>query len=173
MVQELNPRDFIVCENACEALLAWPDDTLVFFSEEAHFYLSESVNKQNMRYWRPKNPRELHQRPLHALRVTVWCALSRVDIIGQWFFKENEQAVSMTSDRYVNMINECFLPTLNQMGVENLWFQQDGATAHTARASMTILRQNFPGHLISSRGDLHWPALSPDLSHVTFFYGDI
>ena len=67
------------------------------------------------------------------------------------------------------MINECFLPTLNQMGVENVWFQQDGATAHTARASMIVLRQNFPGHFISSRVDLHWPARSPDLSPRDYF----
>ncbi|XP_057675297.1 uncharacterized protein LOC130905701 isoform X2 [Corythoichthys intestinalis] len=169
MVQELNPRDFIARENACEVLLGLPDDTLIFFSGEAHFHLSGSVNKPNMRYWCPENPRELHQRPLHALHVTVWCALSRVGIIGPWFFEENEEVVSVTPDRYVNMINECFLPTLNSMGVENVWFQQDCAMAHTARASMIVLRQNFPGHLISLRGDLHWPARSPDLSPCDYF----
>ena len=120
MVQELNPRDFIARENACEALLGLPDDAFVFFNDEAHFHLLGSVNKQNMRYWSPENFRELHQRPLRALRVTVWCALSRVGIIGPWFFEKNEQAVSVTSDRYVNMINECFLPTLKQMVVENV-----------------------------------------------------
>ena len=76
MVQELNPHNFIACENACEVLLDLPDDTLAFFSDEAHFHLLGSVNKQNMCCWSPENPRELHQRPLHALRVTVWCALS-------------------------------------------------------------------------------------------------
>ena len=122
-----------------------------------------------MRYSSPENLRELHQRPLHALRVTVWCALSRVGKIAPWFLEENEQAVSVTSDCYVNMINECFLPALNQMGVENVWFQQEGATAHTARASITVFRQNFPGHLISSRGNLHWPARFSDLSPCDYF----
>ena len=139
IIQELNPHDFIARENACEALLGLPDDTLVFSSDEAHFHLLGSVNKQNMRCWSPENPRELHQPPLLALHVTVWCALLRVGIIGPWFFEENKQAVSVTSDCYVNMINECFLPTLNQMGVENVWFQQDSAMAHTVRMSMTVL----------------------------------
>ena len=61
----------ISCENAYEALLGLLEDTLVFFIDEAHFHLLRSANKQNMRYWSLEIPRELHQRPLHALRVTV------------------------------------------------------------------------------------------------------
>lgn len=72
VLQELNPRDFVARENACEELLAMPHDTLVFFSDKAHFHLSGSVNKQNMRYWSPDNPRQLHRRPLHSQRVTIW-----------------------------------------------------------------------------------------------------
>jgi hypothetical protein len=35
---------------------------------------------------------------------------------------------------------------------ENVWFQQDGATAHTSRRSLGILREMFPGHVVSLRG---------------------
>ena len=35
-----------------------------------------------------------------------------------------------------------------------MWFQQDGATAHTARASMTAVRAAFPNYAISRFGDL-------------------
>lgn len=66
VVQELNPR-----KKVCEALLGLPDDTLVFFSYKAYFHLSGS-----------ENPRELHQHPPHALRVTVWCALFRLVVHG-------------------------------------------------------------------------------------------
>jgi len=51
----------------------------------------------------------------------------------------------------------------------DIWFQQDGATAHTAQISMAKLRQMFPGRLVSLRGDLGWPARSPDLSICDFF----
>lgn len=122
-----------------------------------------------MRYWSPHNPRELHQRPLHSERVTVWCAISRVGIIGPWFFEENNHTVTVTAHRYVNMVQDFLLPELEGMGVGEVWFQQDGATAHTARNSMTVLRQHFPGRLISSRGDLHWPARSPDLTPCDYF----
>jgi len=44
-------------------------------SDEAHFHFSRAVNKQNFRYWAERNPRELQERPLHSLRVTVWCTV--------------------------------------------------------------------------------------------------
>ena len=35
---------------------------------------------------------------------------------------------------------------------------------------MAVLREHFPERLISIRGDLEWPARSPDLTLVIFFY---
>ena len=67
------------------------------------------------------------------------------------------------------MRNDFLLPQLDELGLENVWFQQDGATAHTARATTEILRAAFPGRLISRFGDLHWPARSPDLTVPDFF----
>uniref|UniRef100_A0A1Y1JZD5 DUF4817 domain-containing protein n=1 Tax=Photinus pyralis TaxID=7054 RepID=A0A1Y1JZD5_PHOPY len=171
VVQELKPRDYEARQIASENILAaLPRDAVVFFSDEAHFHLSGCVNKQNMRYWSETNPRELHQRPLHSDRVTVWCALSKNGIIGPYFFEENDRAVSVNSARYLTMIQEFFLHALDEMGVdEDVWFQQDGATAHTARRVMEFLRGRFPGRLISLRGDLDWPARSPDLAPCDFF----
>ncbi|XP_011882183.1 PREDICTED: uncharacterized protein LOC105569928 [Vollenhovia emeryi] len=67
------------------------------------------------------------------------------------------------------MLNEFLLPELDEQGLEDIWFQQDGATAHTARATMDILKETFPGRLISHFGDMHWPARSPDLTVPDFF----
>ena len=170
VAQELGERDFHARRNACEALREnLPQDALVFFSDEAHFHISGYVNKQNMRYWSPNNPHELHQRPLHCERVTVWCAFSRVGIIGPYFFEENGGTVTVNAARYREMISTFFLPKLEQMDIGNVWFQQDGATAHTARGSMELLREHFPERLISLRGDLLWPARSPDLAPCDFF----
>ena len=80
-----------------------------------------------MRYWSPTNPRELHEQPLHTKRVTVWCAISRIGIIGLWFFEENEKAVAVNSERYVSMVVDFFLAKLEEMNIGNVWFQQDGA----------------------------------------------
>lgn len=170
VAQQLTERDYVIRQRSCEQLIDnLPRDSLVFFSDEAHFHISGCVNKQNMRYWAATNPRELHERPLHSDRVTVWCAISRVGIIGPYFFQDNGRAVTVNSDRYLTMLQQFFLPALEEMDVGNAWFQQDGATAHTSRVSMNFLRQAFPGRLISLRGDVNWPARSPDLAPCDYF----
>jgi hypothetical protein len=55
------------------------------------------------------------------------------------------------------------------MDVADAWFQHDEATAHMARRSMQVLREMFPGKLISLRGDVRWPGHSPDLAPCDFF----
>ncbi|GFU68143.1 hypothetical protein TNCV_248071 [Trichonephila clavipes] len=41
------------------------------------------------------------------------------------------------------MITNFFIPELNNHDVQELWFQQDGATCHTARAAIDILKDTF------------------------------
>lgn len=69
------------------------------------------------------------------------------------------------------MLQHFLLPELQrrQVNMGELWFQQVGATAHTARASMECVRQMFPQHVISRFGDVPWPPRSPDLSACDFF----
>lgn len=170
VAQRLSARDCVTRRMSCEDMLAnLPREANVFFSDEAHFHLSGCVNKQNMRYWSDANPREIQQKPLHSDRVTVWCGISRIGIIGPYFFEENDRAVTVNSDRYLVMLQEFFQPAFEGMEFEGSWFQQDGATSHTARVVMDYLRRVFPERLISLRGHLNWPARSPDLAPCDFF----
>jgi hypothetical protein len=170
VVQELLQRDWLNRQAACETILKnVPCDAVVLTSDEAHFHLSGYVNKQNFRYWARQNPRELHQRPLHSERVTVWCAVAQFGLIGPYFFEEEGRTVTVTCQRYVKMLRDFLQPRINDLGNTPLWFQQDGATAHTANESRAVLRGMFPGRLISQRGDIAWPARSPDLSPCDYF----
>jgi hypothetical protein len=52
---------------------------------------------------------------------------------------------------------------------EQIWFQQDGAPAHTAGDTKELLQSHF-GTRVVSRGFLHeWPPRSPDLTPCDFF----
>ncbi|GFV75779.1 transposable element Tc3 transposase [Trichonephila clavipes] len=50
-----------------------------------------------------------------------------------------------------------------------LWFQQDGATCHTARATIDLLKDTFGDRLISRFGPVNWPPRSCDLSPLDYF----
>lgn len=174
VVQQLNEQDFPQRLQFCRQMLTIfeENENLIFLmSDEAHFHLNGFVNKQNCRYWAERNPHQLHERPLHSPKVTVWCAVGKVGVIGPYFFEENDAAVTVTADRYIAMLNTFFIPELRNRGIDfqNVLFQQDGATAHTARATMAVLRNLFPGRIVSRFGDIPWPPRSPDLSSCDFF----
>jgi len=101
----------------------------------------------------------------------VWCAVSSRGVIGPYFF-ENEERITMTvtSDRYVEMLQSFVAPALNNFPqLHKAWFQQDGATSHTARQSMAAVRELFGNRVISRFGGIPWPPRSPDLSVCDFF----
>ncbi|GFX93249.1 uncharacterized protein TNCV_4761281 [Trichonephila clavipes] len=50
-----------------------------------------------------------------------------------------------------------------------LWFQQDGATYHTARAAIDLLKDTFGDRLISHYGPVDWPPRSCDLTPLDYF----
>ena len=70
------------------------------------------------------------------------------------------------------MINSFLEPELwrRRINNQNVWFQQDGAAAHTGRAAMALVRAVFPDRLISRFGDVSWPSRSPDLSMCDYFF---
>ncbi|GFW46755.1 uncharacterized protein TNCV_2981111 [Trichonephila clavipes] len=67
------------------------------------------------------------------------------------------------------MITNFFIPELNNHDVQELWFQQDGATCHTARAAIHLLKDTFGDHLISRFGPVNWPTRSCDLTPLDYF----
>ncbi|GFV96291.1 transposable element Tc3 transposase [Trichonephila clavipes] len=102
--------------------------------------------------------------------LTVWCALWAGGIIGPYFFKHDEgHNVTVNGDRYRAMITNFFIPELNNNDVQELWFQQDGATCHTARATIDLLKDTFGDHLISRFGPVNWPPRSCDLTPLDYF----
>ncbi|GFV77620.1 transposable element Tc3 transposase [Trichonephila clavipes] len=50
-----------------------------------------------------------------------------------------------------------------------LWFQQDGATCHTARATIDLFKDTFGDRLISRFGPVIWPPRSCDLTPLDYF----
>ncbi|GFV68675.1 uncharacterized protein TNCV_3001341 [Trichonephila clavipes] len=107
---------------------------IVGIDDEAHFWLNGYVNKQNCRIWSEANPQVYVETPLHPEKLTVWCALWAGGIIIPYFKNDEGHNATVNGDRYRAMITNFYIPELNNHDVQELWFQQDGATCHTARA---------------------------------------
>ncbi|GFY23749.1 uncharacterized protein TNCV_1630311 [Trichonephila clavipes] len=67
------------------------------------------------------------------------------------------------------MITNFFIHELNNHDVQELRFQQDGATCHTARATIDLLKGTFGDRLISRFGPVNWPPRSCDLTPLDYF----
>jgi hypothetical protein len=84
---------------------------------------------------------------------------------------EPDVVVTVTSDRYVHTVNEFLFPELRRHDLDHatIWFQEDGATAHTARQSINKSRTMTEQGIITRYGDISRPDRSPDLSACDFF----
>ena len=116
LVQELNATDYGNRKNLCrQILLQIPPISTFFCSDQAHFHISGTVNKQNVQYWATNNPRQLHERPLHSPKVTVWCAMSQFGVIGPNIFEDENRTATVTSARYVVMLETNLQHRLEEM----------------------------------------------------------
>ena len=123
------------------------------------------VNKQNCHIWDTENSHAYIEKPTHPKRATVWCGFWFRDIIGIVFF-ENEpgEAVTVNDDRYWAMLNEFLFTQIEDEDIGNIWFQQDGATCHSAKATLDVLRPVFEDRIVSRTADVVWPPRSCDLT---------
>ena len=159
-----------------QKMLRWLDrgkvnSDQIWFSDEAHFWLSGYVNKQNYRFWAKENPRVFQTTTMKPVRVTVFCALCSDGIIGPIFFDEN-----VTGEAYRKALRRKFIPVAGGMdAIGDYWFMQDGALPHRTNAVFELLDEHFHGRVIglgyeSKYGSgIDWPPYSPDLNPCDFF----
>ena len=123
-----------------------------------------------MRYWSATNPNLLLETPLHPQKVTVWCGFHAAGVIGPYFFVyENDRHVTVNGERYRAMLEDYLWPELDELVINDMWFQQDGATSHTARVTIDLLEGKFSERVISRNGPVEWPPRSCDLTPLDFF----
>ncbi len=102
---ELKPGDGARCVEFCHWILDFASNENVFnkcyFSDETRFYLSGYINAQNFRTWSATNLYQFTESPLHPQKISVFCAMSRKEIVGPFFF-----TTTLNLDRYVDsMLN--------------------------------------------------------------------
>ena len=176
--QGLTPENALQRRTMCSWFLRQDkeeEDVLrsVWLSDEAHFYLSGTVNSLNYVHWASERPDEVIERNLHVTKDTAWVALSAQGVIGPfWFCNEDGATETVTADQYMNVLTRFWRALGRFCGHEargQQWFMQDGAAPHTTRRVLTWLTGHFKGRVISRFTEKTWASHRPDLNYLDFF----
>ena len=91
-------------------------------------------------------------------------------IIGPYFLRDHQDGhVTVNGNRHRSMITEYFWPQLDDMDFEDMWFQHDGGTSHTANVTMKLLETKFGERVISRNGTVGWSPRSCNLKPLEYF----
>ena len=98
----------------------------------------------------------------------MWIGLTRTGVVfGPHFIQGN-----LNTREYLRIIRYHVIQRdfpRNNINRQVMWWQQGGAPAHTSNVTLQYLRGQFPGRVMSKRGDWPWPPHSLDLAVCDFF----
>ena len=134
----------------------------VFCYDEAWFTLCGSANSKNTRIWSTENPHKLFEKPLHGAKIGLLVEMSDNRIFFTFF---GETSIA---PRDIKQLFRPFAKTLTQTEKEG-YYQQDGASAHTAGISIAEVEKVFGPRIISRTRPIAWPPRSPDLTPPDFY----
>ena len=66
------------------------------------------------------------------------------------------------------MLEDYLWPELDELDINDMWFQQDGATSHKACVTIDLLKGKFGERIILRNGPVEWPPRSCDLTPLDF-----
>jgi len=138
VVQAANNQDMVTQKNVRKDILKAVGDNNIM-TDDTNFHLCGHVNIQDSLYWTTANTRDIHQETLCSEKVIVWCGVASFGSNRPYFFADGAgRAVTVNSARYIKMLCTFLEPELQRLctEIQTLQFQQDTATAHTARNAM-------------------------------------
>ena len=97
----------------------------MIFSDEATFYLSGKVSRNNIRILGLQKPHDIVQHERDSLKINILSAVPVRKIYGPLFFEGN----IVTGNSCLEMLQDWLFPQLNEDS-EDFSFQQDVAPPH-------------------------------------------
>ena len=128
--------------------------------------MNGKINRHNVCIWGKENPHATIELVRDSPKVNVFCAISKNDLHGPFFFEEN-----VTGNVYLQMLQN-WLPVIDELIAnkhEDFIYQQDGAPPHWKLTVQAYLNDNLPRRWIGHTGGednvmLKWP---PGLLNLT------
>lgn len=140
----------------------------ILFTDESCFSRDGVFNYHNAHYWADANPRLIREgRFQHRFSVNVWAGIINNELIGPHILP-----VRLNGESYLNFLENVLSDYLENVPLRTrarMWYMLDGAPPHTARRVREFLNENYR-HWIGRGGRVAWPARSPDLNPLDFFF---
>ena len=173
-VHRLTPQNEAARSDFCRWILSQPIgfEQKIIFSDETMFVMHPSPNRQNDRIWAPWDPDELAVcRYQGDSKIMCWAALVDDSILTLRWMDDVDHAKRVTSDSYHAMIRDFVWPEVRgRAAARRGWWMQDGAPAHVSNTCIEFLEDKFRGRVITRWGENPWPAYSPDLNVLYFYF---
>lgn len=140
------------------------ENTLV--TDEKPFVLFAATNPQNDRVW-TDDPAKVPPVELvkHASSVNVWAGVSAKGKTDLYFYDG-----TIGAKQHIAILNKAKKDFKKIFGNTKWTYQQDGATAHSAKMTTEWLENNVTDYIsCGPKGD--WPGNSPDISFIENVWG--
>lgn len=173
-VQALDENDRVRREQFCHFYLHMMQRVQLFYtkiiwSDECTFSNNGILNRNIHPYWSQENPRIIVENNFQRrFSVNVWCGILGDRLVGPFFIDG-----TLNQEKYHQLLTEnidIFLDDLPLAELNRVYFQQDGAPPHNARINVDLLNTKFGGRWIGTNGPVRWPARSPDLTPLDFWF---
>ena len=101
-----------------------------------------------------------------------WAALVNGKALEiRWMIDDAGHPASVNAERYLKMIQQKVWPEIRHRAAQHqYWFQQDGATSHTANIVVNFLKTKFRHRVISRRADVDWLLYIPDMNPLDYHF---
>lgn len=139
----------------------------VLWTDESTFQNTGQVNQHNFHYYSDVNPhffRELNRQNRWSLNV--WGGILGTRVVGPFFYG------NLTGQTYHRFLEYELGALLEEVPLDirrNMWYQHDGAPAHSTAIVREWLNRHYHNKWIGRGGPIHWPARSPDLTPLDYF----
>ncbi|XP_074101889.1 uncharacterized protein LOC141529286 [Cotesia typhae] len=150
-VQELRAEDFPIRLAFCREILHRLDNNEFFidkilFTDESTFGRNNFWNTRTFHWYARENPHcTVVQNHQERFSINIWAGLhfGQRTVVGPHEFQDN-----LTAAVYVDFLENHLQELCNETGIQcrqyrRMWFQQDGAPAHTAGVSQAWLHASF------------------------------
>jgi transposase len=142
------------------------DWSRVVFTDETYIECGGPRTKA----WHKNGHRPIRPKVKFPIKLMFWSAISvekkgvLISVSGKLANLQFLTPGTMTSARYIQMLDEHFLPTARKMFGKDLIFAQDNAPCHKSKVAIKYFREN-------QIELLPWPAGSPDLNPIENLWG--